>query len=119
MNRRTFVQTTLGTLPASLGMAAISPVAVHGRRAAIACDPEPCARAAAQAIEAGGNAMDAAAVACLVSCMHEPAAVDIGGYVACAVVLEGKTGKVWSVDANSSAPAKAVPNMYEVMPSRA
>jgi gamma-glutamyltranspeptidase/glutathione hydrolase len=63
--------------------------------------------------------MDAAAVACLVSCMHEPSAVDVGGYVACAVVLEGRTGKVWSVNANSTAPAKAAPDMYQVVPSRA
>src|SRR5215471_17977064 len=119
MNRRTFVKSTLGSLSSSLGTAAVTSVAVEGRRAAIACDPEPCARAAAQAIEAGGNAMDAAAVACLVSCMHEPSAVDIGGYVACAVVLGSRTGKVWSVDANSSAPAKASPDMYEVVLSRA
>src|SRR5207248_1674638 len=90
MNRRSFVTSSLGALSGSLGRAA---VAVEGRRAAISCDPEPCARAAAQAIEAGGNAMDAAAAACLLSCMHEPQAVDVGGYVACAVVLEGKTGK--------------------------
>jgi gamma-glutamyltranspeptidase/glutathione hydrolase len=117
MNRRTFVKSSLGALSASFAKAT-GPVVVEGRRAAIACDPEPCARAAAKAIEAGGNAMDAAAVACLVSCMHEPSAVDIGGYVACAVVLEGKTGKVWSVDANSVAPAKARPDMYELVPQR-
>lgn len=118
MNRRIFVRSSLGMLSASLGSAGTSVVTVEGRRAAIACDPEPCARAAAEAIKAGGNAMDAAAVACLASCMHEPSAVDIGGYVACAVVLEAKTGKVWSVDANSVAPAKARPDMYELLPQR-
>jgi gamma-glutamyltranspeptidase/glutathione hydrolase len=62
--------------------------------------------------------MDAAAAACLVACMHEPQAVDVGGYVGCAVVLDGKTGKVWFVDANCVAPAKAAPQMYEVLPKR-
>src|SRR5437016_1426398 len=98
MNRRTFIKSSWGLLSAPLRTGAMPPATAAGRRGAIACDPEPCARAAAQAIEAGGNAMDAAAVACLVSCMHEPGACDIGGYVACAVVLEGKTGTVWSVD---------------------
>jgi gamma-glutamyltranspeptidase len=69
MNRRTFFKSSLGLL-APLPIAASAPVSVQGRRAAVACDPEPCARAARQAIEAGGNAMDAAAVACLASCMH-------------------------------------------------
>src|SRR5215471_12525794 len=119
MNRRTFVKSTLGSLSSSLGTAAVTSVAVEGRRAAIACDPEPCARAAAQAIEAGGNAMDAAAVAFLVSCMHEPSAVDIGGHVACGLVLAGQSGKGFSVDANSSAPAKAAADMYEIVPTRA
>ena len=63
--------------------------------------------------------MDAAAAACLVSCMLEPQAVDVGGYVACAVVRDGKTGKVWSVDANCTAPARATPDMYEVLPKLA
>ncbi len=62
--------------------------------------------------------MDAAAAACLLSCMHEPQAVDLGGYVACAVVLEGKTGKVWSINADSTAPAKATPDMYRVLPAQ-
>jgi gamma-glutamyltranspeptidase/glutathione hydrolase len=119
MDRRAFVKSSMGVLSATLGTGATGSVVAEGRRAAIACDPEPCARAAAQAVEAGGNAMDAAAVACLASCMHEPSAVDIGGYVACAVVLEGKSGKVWSVDANAVAPAKATADMYEVLPRRA
>src|SRR5581483_782960 len=118
MNRRSFINSGLAALSGTIGNAASPPVAVEGRRAVIASDPEPCARAGARAIAAGGNAMDAAAAACLASCMHEPQAVDIGGYVACAVVLEGKTGKVWSVDANSAAPAKARPDMYAVLPKR-
>src|SRR5882724_9600194 len=118
MNRRAFVKSSLGALSVSTGTAGASAIGVEGRRAAISCDPEPCARAAGRAIEAGGNAMDAAAAACLVSCMHEPQAVDVGGYVACAVVLDGKTGKVWSVDANCVAPARARPDMYKVLPKR-
>jgi gamma-glutamyltranspeptidase len=61
--------------------------------------------------------MDAAAAACLVSCMLEPQAVDLGGYVACAVVLDSKTGRVWAIDANCTAPARATPNMYQVLPT--
>jgi gamma-glutamyltranspeptidase/glutathione hydrolase len=63
----------------------------------------------------GGNAMDAAAAACAAACMLEPHSVDLGGYVCCAVVLEGKTGRVYNVDANSVAPAAARADMYRVL----
>jgi len=119
MNRRTFVKSSFGMLTPSVAATAPSPVAAEGRRAVIACDLEPCARAAMRAIEDGGNAMDAAVVACLLSCMIEVQAVDVGGYVACAVVLEGGTGKVWSVDGNSVSPAKATAGMYGILPKRA
>jgi gamma-glutamyltranspeptidase/glutathione hydrolase len=49
----------------------------------------------------------------------EPQAVDLGGYVLAAVVLGGSSGRVWSVDANSVAPAAARPDMYRVLPKRA
>ena len=51
--------------------------------------------------------MDAVAAACLACAVIEPQACDLGGYVAAGVVLEGKTGRIWSLDANSVAPAAA------------
>src|SRR5581483_5594576 len=94
----------------------VSGPVVKARRAVVAAESEPAARAAKEVLEAGGNAADAAAAACIASCMVEPQLVDLGGYVAAAVVLEGKTGKVWSIDADSAAPAAATPAMFKVLP---
>jgi gamma-glutamyltranspeptidase/glutathione hydrolase len=88
-------------------------VAVRG---AVATEPADAVRAGARILEAGGNAMDAAAAACLTSGILQPEASDIGGYVLCAVVLEGSSGRVWSLDANSAAPAAARDGMYQVGP---
>jgi gamma-glutamyltranspeptidase / glutathione hydrolase len=82
----------------------------------IATGPAEAARAGGRIFERGGNAMDAAAAACLTCAVLEPQAVDIGGYVAAGVILEGATGQVWSLDANSVAPAAAHEAMYEVLP---
>ncbi|PYT16190.1 MAG: hypothetical protein DMG59_11165 [Acidobacteria bacterium] len=82
---------------------------------AIAFVPPEAARAGARVFERGGNAMDAAAAACLACAVLEPQAVDIGGYVAAAVVMEGRTGRIWSVDANSVAPAAARDGMFEAL----
>jgi len=84
----------------------------------IATGPAEGARAGGRVFEGGGNAMDAGAAACLACAIIEPQAVDLGGYVAAGVVLEGKTGRVWSIDANSVAPAAAREDMYEVLPVR-
>jgi gamma-glutamyltranspeptidase/glutathione hydrolase len=62
----------------------------------------------------GGNAVDAAAAACLACAVLEPESVDVGGYLCCAVVRDSKTGKVWSLDANARAPRKASPTMFKV-----
>ena len=53
MNRRTFVKLSLGMLTPSLALAASSAVAAEGRRAAIACDLEPCAAAAITSSDPG------------------------------------------------------------------
>jgi gamma-glutamyltranspeptidase/glutathione hydrolase len=68
-------------------------------------------------LERGGNAIDAAAAACLACAVLEPQAIDLGGYVLAGVVLEGATGRVWSVDANAVAPAAARPHMFRTLPS--
>jgi gamma-glutamyltranspeptidase/glutathione hydrolase len=88
-------------------------------RGAVATAPPDAARAGTGILARGGNAMDAAAAACLACAVLEPQAVDLGGYVLAAVVLEGGTGRLWSVDANSVAPATAHPDMYRVLPKRA
>lgn len=85
---------------------------------AVAAGPPGAARAGARIFAEGGNAMDAAAAACLACCMLSPAATGLGGYVLAAVVLEGKSGKVWSLDANSPAPAAAYEEMYDILPMR-
>ncbi|MFN7922772.1 MAG: gamma-glutamyltransferase [Bryobacteraceae bacterium] len=90
-----------------------------GSRAVIAAEPHDAVRAGARVFEQGGNAFDAIAAAGLAACMLEPHATDIGGYVACAVVREGKTGKVWSVDSNSVAPAAANERMFSILAERA
>lgn len=85
---------------------------------AVATGPAEAAKAGAAILEQGGNAIDAAAAACLASAVMEPQAVDLGGYALAAVVLEGKTGRVWSVDANTVAPAAATADMFQIVPVR-
>ena len=84
---------------------------------AVAAEPEEAARVGARILEAGGNAMDAAAAACIASCMLSPARTGIGGYCGSAVVLDGKSGRVWSLDGNGTAPAAAHEKMFEVFPA--
>lgn len=82
----------------------------------VATGPAEAARVGARLFDRGGNAFDAAAAACLACAMLEPQAVDLGGYVAAGVVLEGKSGRLWSIDANSVAPMAAREDMFEVLP---
>src|SRR5438067_3551666 len=89
---------------------------VTASRGVIATGPADAARAGGRIFERGGNAMDAAAAACLACAVLEPQAVDLGGYVAAGLVLDGKTGRLWSIDANSVAPMAAREDMYEVTP---
>src|SRR6267143_147322 len=103
-------------LGSSLPAALLADGRAEGRKVVVAAELQPAAEAGVKAVQAGGNAMDAAAAACLVTCMLEPSAVDLGGYVTCAVVLEGKTESVWAVDADTAAPAAASPSMYGILP---
>ena len=91
---------------------------VTGRTGVIATGPAEGARAGARMFQSGGNAMDAVAAACIVCAVMEPQAVDLGGYVFAAVLLDGKTGRVWSIDSNSVAPSAARDDMFEVLPLR-
>jgi gamma-glutamyltranspeptidase/glutathione hydrolase len=80
--------------------------------AAVATGTKEGARAGARMFMLGGNAMDAAAAASIACAVAEPSAVDVGGYLCCAVVLEGRTGRIWSLDGNATAPASARENMF-------
>lgn len=88
---------------------------VLSSKGAVAAGPEEATRIGARVLERGGNAMDAAAAACLACCMLQPQMTGIGGYVLCAVVLEGASGQAWCLDANGPAPAAAHERMYEVV----
>ena len=83
-------------------------------RGAVATEAPEAARIGARILERGGNAMDAAAAACLALGVVMPYYVDVGGYACSGVVLEGASGKVVSLDSNSTAPAAAHERMYEV-----
>lgn len=89
---------------------------ITAKTGVVSTGPAEGARVGVRIFEAGGNAMDAAAAACLACAVLEPQAVDLGGYVAAGVLIEGSTGRVWSLDANSVAPAAASEDMYEVLP---
>lgn len=86
-------------------------------RGAVAAGPAEAARVGARILEAGGNAMDAGSAASMACCMLAPQSTGVGGYICSGLVLEGKSGKVWSVDANSIAPAAAHEHMFEILPA--
>jgi gamma-glutamyltranspeptidase/glutathione hydrolase len=86
-------------------------------RGVVSGEPKCAVQIGANLIAAGGNAADAAAAACLAAAARSPAAVDIGGYVLCAVIQDAR-GKVMCLDANSAAPALAHESMYGILPRR-
>lgn len=92
-------------------------IEAHSSRGVVAANPPAAAEIGARIFEAGGNAMDAASAASMACCMLAPGSTGVGGYVCAALVLEGKTGSVWCVDANSIAPAAAHERMYELQPT--
>lgn len=115
-SRRAFVAASLGAVAAGAARVTSEGPEATGTLGVIAAEPADAVHAGARLLAAGGNAFDALAAACLVACMEDPQAVDLGGYVAGAIVLEGKTGRVWSLDSDSVSPAAARPDMYKVLP---
>jgi gamma-glutamyltranspeptidase/glutathione hydrolase len=121
-SRRQFLRESGGlaglVLPASL-QAGRAPLIegdeITASSGVVAAIPPEAARVGARLLAAGGNAMDAAAATCVACCMMLPASTGIGGYVCSAVVLDGKTGRVWSLDANSVAPAAAHERMFDLL----
>ena len=91
-------------------------VEARSTKGVVAAEPRQAAEIGARVLAEGGNAMDAASATALACCMMRPHATGVGGYVCSALVLEGSTGRVWSVDSNAVAPAAAREDMYEVLP---
>ncbi len=89
---------------------------ITSTKGVVAAEPQEAADIGARILADGGNAMDAASAAALASCMMRPHATGVAGYVCSGVVLEGATGRVWSVDANAVAPKAARADLYEVLP---
>ena len=131
LTRREFVQSSsrvgatvagaalISSLPRTRALASPSVVwaqEVISGAGAVATELEEVARVGAGIVERGGNAMDAAAAACLAGCIMQPHLSDLGGYVCCAVVLEAKADRVWSLDSNSVAPEAAHERMFKVLP---
>lgn len=85
-------------------------------RGAVATEAPEAARIGAAILERGGNAMDAAAAASLATGVLVPFYCDIGGYGFSGVVLEAVSDRVWSLDANSVAPAAARSDMFQIGP---
>jgi gamma-glutamyltranspeptidase/glutathione hydrolase len=89
---------------------------IAGTAGAVVAESELVARAGGRILEAGGNAFDAAAAACLACSMLHPDKCGVGGYLLTGVAIDGASGRTWSIDANSRAPAAAHEGMYDVGP---
>lgn len=96
---------------------AVSGQQVEGTGGVVVAESERVAGAGARILEEGGNAFDAAAAASLACSMVHPDKCGIGGYLMTAVVVDGSTGKVWSLDSNSVAPAAAHESLYKTRPA--
>ena len=81
----------------------------------IATGPAGAARIGARILAQGGNAMDAVSAAALACAVLEPDAVDIGGYIFCALVRRAGDSQVWILDANAVAPRRATDRMFDVV----
>jgi len=70
--------------------------------------------AGARILAEGGNAIDAAMAAALVSCVAVPARCGVGGYGGHMTIATENGRKVTSIDFNSAAPGVAQPDMYQL-----
>src|SRR5579862_462700 len=70
------------------------------------------AEAGRHILEEGGNAIDAAMAAALVTCIAAPFQCGIGGYGGHMTIGAAGGKKVASIDFNSAAPAAATPEMF-------
>src|SRR5258708_11828153 len=93
-SRRAFLASSLHTASLSL----LADTQAEARKVVVAADLEPAASAALKAVKAGGNAMDAAAAACLATGMLYTPPVDPRGDATCAGFLLAQTGAGCAVD---------------------
>jgi gamma-glutamyltranspeptidase/glutathione hydrolase len=91
----------------------------EGSRGVVVAESELVAAAGGEILDAGGNAFDAAAAASIACSMVHPDKCGVGGYLLTGVAVDGATGRAWSIDSNSRAPAAAHENMYDVGPASA
>lgn len=70
--------------------------------------------AGARILAEGGNAIDAAVAAALVSCVAVPSRCGVGGYGGHMTIAVDGGRKVTSIDFNSAAPQAARPDMYKL-----
>src|SRR6478609_2949555 len=70
--------------------------------------------AGARILAEGGNAIDAAMAAALVSCVAVPARCGVGGYGGHMTIVTEGGRKIESIDFNSAAPQAALPDMYKL-----
>lgn len=87
---------------------------VVGNVGVVATGPATAARIGAEIIAQGGNAMDAAAASALACAVLEPDAVDIGGYILCAVLRKAGDSAATVLDANAVAPRRSSDAMFAV-----
>jgi len=99
---------------ASFGLAQAPPMRpdVAGWEAAVTSDHPLASAAGAEVLRKGGNAIDAAVAAALMSCVATPSRCGIGGYGGHMTIALKGGKKIVSIDYNTMAPGAARPDMY-------